>query len=221
MLKVINEIIDECSNNEVKLVNVLTKSQVLAYNLNKKKFKNWIECELNGYPENIRLPKYRTMQAAPFGTIEYETSKKINVLIPHSHLPKEIKLMLTSVKVGNSITSIEEAILVGMNGRLEKEFFPKYCEFLGLGLPGNPNIHSVWIVIDRNGLAQLVSAVRSKLLELLFKLKDEIGVENDQAKIQLLNSTQHNSNFLNNSSIGNNTTIIVGNNNQLNLKIGE
>jgi AbiTii len=58
-MKLLREIIELATDNQIPLTGVLRKCLVLAYSLKNERLKTWVEKELNGYRPDDELPAYR------------------------------------------------------------------------------------------------------------------------------------------------------------------
>ena len=64
------------------LSDVLRKAKVLAYRLKNQEFKDWVECEANGYRLGSPLPEYRVLPTQCFGTFTNGRATLSNVATP-------------------------------------------------------------------------------------------------------------------------------------------
>ena len=55
------ELQQEATNGEISITNLLRKAFMVAKKLGIKEFEDWINLELNGYPEDSSPPNYRAM----------------------------------------------------------------------------------------------------------------------------------------------------------------
>ncbi len=58
-MTLLQEIIDEATSKESSVESLLKKCLVLSYDIDFDEFKEWIEHELEGYPDNDNTPSYR------------------------------------------------------------------------------------------------------------------------------------------------------------------
>ena len=74
-MSLLREIQDLSTTEGSDLETLLRKCRVLASRLKNDEFKDWVHCELDGYPKGAKLPEYREFRTfslgdfgGPFGT---------------------------------------------------------------------------------------------------------------------------------------------------------
>ena len=60
-MKLISEIIDLLSSSDRDVATALMKTKVLLFQLGEKELLEWVNSELNGYPDRDNLPNYRVL----------------------------------------------------------------------------------------------------------------------------------------------------------------
>ncbi|SRR5216683_785005 len=90
----------------------LRKAKILASRLNNDEFRQWVDCELNGYPEDLKaLPTYRIVPAIAKGYFSgWAGSALKNAPIPASCLPERFRDFARKVFLRQGIGSIESLI---------------------------------------------------------------------------------------------------------------
>jgi len=98
------EIRDDIVDESKSLTSILRKAKILAYRLGNNDFKNWIEWELTGYPDETFLPDYRL----------FETDVRVNGYQGWNRfenmrvqLPESLKDTVTQVTWRHGIPQIE------------------------------------------------------------------------------------------------------------------
>src|SRR5438067_2066625 len=107
----IEEVADEKGHS---LSQVLLKAKVLAYQLRGRKFKQWLDAEVNGYQPEIKLPAYRVLRTTLRGDfVGMFGARLTNAPISTSHLPKDVHEELGHVPVIDAVAAIEAMIASG------------------------------------------------------------------------------------------------------------
>jgi hypothetical protein len=88
-----------------------------------------------------------------------------------------------------------------------------YNGIFGKGLSNGFMIQRAWRSISKPNVAQVFVQVRSRLLDFVLELKEQIGNDVSEQEIKHLGGSIDASSLFNNAIFGNNTTIVVGNNN--------
>lgn len=58
-MNLLNEIRFDLTNKSASLANTLRKAKILASEIGLPEFRQWVEFELNGYPDQKSVPEYR------------------------------------------------------------------------------------------------------------------------------------------------------------------
>ena len=100
----LEEIQDGATESSSDLTTVLRKCLRLAYKLAHDPFRQWVEHELNGYPEDADLPDYRKVATQSYGHF-YGTFQSIhkNRPIPSYALPEDYREMATTLDLRQGI----------------------------------------------------------------------------------------------------------------------
>jgi hypothetical protein len=81
-----DDIISLLSDEKSSLSEVLLKTKVFLYQIGKKELAEWINHELNGYPDAISLPSYRVIEARIMGDLLNNGWSASGQFLPTYHL---------------------------------------------------------------------------------------------------------------------------------------
>ncbi len=182
-----SELIKDLARNKIDLESALKQLKLLLIDLNKKELVNWVDYELQGYPDDVELPTYRLYSGSLKGTFLNYHTQCSNVPIPlKSDTPEVIKEYTEKVQFRESISSLKR--LQSAEGRVQ------------LSIPGNllPSIQgcaavsmtylmSACIEVSDITVTEIISTVENKILDIFIALEDEFGVLDD-LDIDLSNS---------------------------------
>lgn len=213
-MKLIEEIIDNLSSESPDVTNALMKTKVLLARMGEKELTKWINNELNGYEDNSDIPYYReTASRVMANSMNHNYIAKNHEVLMH-HLDDSLKNAFEKTKFGNSIASLENMIESDVyNSGIKKQIPTEAYSILGKSLASGYQIQEAWSEISKNSLVQIVTEVRSRLLDFILELEDKIPTEIKGEDLKKASKNINTKSLFNNTVIGNNATILVGNNN--------
>lgn len=215
-MKLIEEIIEEISNGKSKLTDILIKSKVLAFKLKNEELKSWIDNELNGYKTD-ELPEYRKLKCQIIGSMSNGLTRAKNYLIPLSGLDEEIATGLTSVNISQSISTLDQFIYYNDSSKMGIQIPGEVCHLISKSLSNGYVVEHAKQQLDKVQIVEVLTAIKTKLLDFLLNLNEEIGDESieDFAQGQ---SREKVEGLFHSTVFGDNATIIIGNNNKQKVK---
>ncbi len=212
-MKLIDEIIELLSSNEGSLTEALLKTKVLLHKIGHKELVDWVNNELNGYPDEDNLPEYRILRARVLANITNMAYQANSHPIPIGHLPENIKKMYNTARMDQSLAVLEK--LVHKNeGHLQAPIPMEMNGLLSKGLASGFLVQSAWCDIGIASVEQIFIQVRSRLLDFVLGLKDQLGNIDSDEEVKNRSDSIDTPSLFNNAIFGNNTTIVVGNNNK-------
>jgi hypothetical protein len=215
-MKIIDELIDSLTDKSNSLTDVLIKTKILAFKLKNQELQNWIDNELNGYGNN-EVPNYRIVHCEIIGTISNGFQRATNYPIPLISIDEKLKKGMKTVKLSQSVSTLDEVVRKEKAGRMYMNIPAEMYGYLSQDFDNGFVIEYAKRQIDRTQIIEVFTSIKSKLLDFLLQLNEEIGNENIS---DLKNSDTKDivSSLFNSSVFGNNTTIIVGDNNKQSVK---
>ena len=106
-MSLVRQLRDEIVNPDISASVVLRKAKILAATLNDGDLKQWLNFELNGYPDEADLPSYRKLQAPLLGAFQGPRGSVSNYSIPLSMLPDSLKSIADSLHMGHALKELE------------------------------------------------------------------------------------------------------------------
>lgn len=177
-MKLINDIINELMDTNNAITSALLKTKVLASRLDNTLLQAWVNGELNGYVENSELPSYRESSGILEGSFLNGLAKGSNMAFPVAQIPKRELDEITSIEVRDSITSIE--LMINKKGlKISVNSNRRLYLQNSIRNMGNPQfqIISVYLEIPAFLFTNILSSVRSKLLDFMLELEKKFGYE--------------------------------------------
>jgi len=175
----LDEIIDILSDSKGSLTDALLKTKVLLHTIGKKDLATWVTHELTGYPEPTALPSYRIASSEVRGHVVSFRWQQTDAALPIQHLkPEQIK-QLTTAPIMNSIESIEEAVRSyrAKGGGLRLNLSPEFSTLFNEALAAGVQVNSAWSQINMLDVENILSEVRSRLLDFALELRDAVGAD--------------------------------------------
>lgn len=159
--------IQDLATSDCDMANLLRKCKILAAGLGSRTFSQWLEWELNGYPEEQTLPEYRFFNALTFASFMNSGWRADRQPILWEILPEQARNALQRVEFRDGVA---KAATMGKGGviprpdvaiRLEGKMFPEM------------NCVSAWQEIAPQELEQLRSAIKNRVLDFILKIEAE------------------------------------------------
>lgn len=201
-MKLLESIINDLVNTDTSLNDPLLKTKVLASRIKNAQLLEWVNSELTGYDEEAVLPDYRIEFGVLMGNYLNGNFQVSNAQISIPNISKEFKELYTKIDNRDSVEAV--ANLVGKKNIAfsvsndRKMYLENEIRRQGNHRFQLLNLH---IHMPANFLSNIVSNVRSKLLEFMLQLEQEFGIEADILKLasnnniinNIMNTTIHNS----------------------------
>lgn len=212
-MKLIDEIIELLSSQSGSLSDALLKTKVLLHKIGHQELVEWVNDELNGYSDDKELPSYRRLLAQVLVNASNGAYSVTRQPIPLFHLTETEKERLQYVKMSQSLAVLEN-LVSDKGGHLQSPIPMEANHKLSKGLGNGYMVEKAWSEIQQADLYQIFIQVRSRLLDFILNLKDQIGDLSSEQDIKKLTDSIDTSSLFNNAIFGNNATIIVGSGNK-------
>ena len=217
-MRLLDEIVDLLSDENGSLNQALLKTKVLLHRLGQQELIAWVNDELNGYGEGKEVPPYRVVGAKVFGNITNSAWSQANVLLPIRHLKDSERESLETEKLRHALAVLEQFAKT-QQGKLVRQIPPEYNSALGESLGNGYWIEAAWGQIEFSQVVQVLTEIRSRLLDFILELQGKLGddvtdanLKNEAAKIDTPAMFAH-SIFGGNPTFGDNTTFVLGHSN--------
>lgn len=210
-MELVDQIIELLSSDKPSLENALFKAQVLAHRLGEADLKQWVERELKGYPKGAELPAYRMLHLTVMGTCSNGAYRYNEQPLPVMHLDERVRDMLQVKRLSQSISVIEKwaAEEDNITSIIAPEFFPMLSE----GMANGFEVERAWGKHSQGAMLQVVTEVRSRLLDLALALSDRLPNQMDPAEMKSVSKDINAGDIFKNVVFGHNATIVIGSDN--------
>lgn len=172
----IAEIINLLSDDDQSLVKPFLKAQIFAKRIGNDGLYKWVVQELNGYEIEYELPSYRMAKCNDFAVLKQNGRLTIEQTLPLTSFSEEIRSMMLKFRVYNSIKSLEGIVTTDPKGALNKLYGADFCQMLSNDLKKqglNFGVHSLRTQVQVFELSEVLTNIRSKLLELMLELEED------------------------------------------------
>lgn len=207
-MHLLTEIIELLSSNAPDLENALFKAQVLAHRLGEIDMKEWVGHELKGYPSRDALPPYRVLPVTVMANLSNGVVRYTDHPLPMMGVDKRLRDKLETRQVSESIAVVAE--WAKRDSDLAIVIAPEYFGHLKKGIERSFEIERAWGKHSVGAMLQVVTEVRSRLLELALQVSDRIPQEPKPDSIKQVAQEVAVSEIFRNAVFGSNTTIVVG-----------
>lgn len=216
-MKIIDDLITELTDKTAHLTDILIKTKVLAFKLKNAELISWVDSELNGYTVNT-LPDYRVIPCQIIGTISNGFQRATNYPIPLTALDSEMKEMMLTVQLTQSISVLDQFVHKETGDKMIMNVPPEMYGYLSKDFDNNFAIEFARREVGKVQIIQVLTSIRSKLLDFLLKLNEEIGETEDIKPMTEGKAKDVVSSLFSSAVFGDNVTIIVGDNNKQKVK---
>ena len=176
----------------------------------------WVNFELNGYPDRDSVPEYRILPAQVLVNASNGAYRIISHHIPMGHLEDKDREVIETIRMDRSLAVLEE-VTEKDSGGLQRHIPMELYGLLGKGLDNGYQIESAWSKIDRTSVLQMLTQVRSRLLDFVLEMNEQFPSELNKDQVKERISSVDTENLFNNAIFGDNTTILVGSSNSQNV----
>ena len=206
----LDDLITALSDEKESLTGILLKTKVFLHQIGKKELAEWAQHELGGYPDASTLPDYRQLPAHVKANVVSIAWRYTAHPLPTSHLTDEVREKFINANITKPIAVIEQWA-AGESGSLERQIPMELNGLLGEKLEAGVNIERAWVETPLADVKNILTQVRSRLLDFLLELRDSVGDADKPAEVRDKARQVDTSGMFNNAIFGPNTTILVGN----------
>ena len=212
-MKIINELVESLSDNEVPLSSVLLRTKILAHRLGEATLKKWLANEMNGYTNAADIPDYRNISGIILvNATDGFTTRWSNQPVPLGHLDRDLSESLTRRKMAQSVAFIEGTSETDEDS-LMMHLPQDICPFLSKGLGKGIFVESAHLSITRVQFVAILNKIRSRLLDFILEMSDQFQTEDISSETNGISKQEIIKNIFNNALLGDNATIIIGDHN--------
>jgi hypothetical protein len=211
-MKLLNELIESLSGERPSLTDALIKTKVLLHLLGQKELVGWVNLELTGYPGDVAVPEYRILNVEIMGDVTNNAHTHYGQSLPTVHLGED-RDKFTRYRARESISALEELAKKDPQS-LRIPIPPEFYGLLSKPLSNDFQVQRAWRALGPGQFAQILTQVRSRLLDFVLELSEKVGEDMTDEDIKRVGRSPDTASMFNNAIFGDNTTIVVGNHNR-------
>ncbi|MEX2516662.1 MAG: response regulator receiver protein [Gammaproteobacteria bacterium] len=211
-MKLIDQIIELLSTEKGSLTDALLKTKVLLHSLGQTELIAWVNSELNGYHDDQDIPDYRKVPAQVLANLASMTFQANSHPLPIGHLSDKQRENLESSNLTQSLAVLEK-FSENPDGSLSSPIPLEYNGLLGKHLANGVSIQRAWSQVEVSSIIQILTEVRSRLLDFVLNLKDQLPEDSSPQDRQAIDTKA----LFNNAILGDNATIIIGDKNKADI----
>jgi len=213
-MKLLNDIVDLLMNEAGSLNEALLKTKVLLHQIGQKELVGWVNSELTGYGQDETLPEYREIRGRLYGHVSNGYYTHSNRVLPVTHLSKAQRRALEGGGMRQGLGVIEKMISdTKGNNSLGRPLGPEVYGLLSKPFEDGYHVQSAWSQIEISQVRQILTEVRSRLLDFILELQGEVGTTVLEKDIKQMANNLDIPGMFGKAVFGDNTTIVVGNHN--------
>lgn len=182
--QIIESLIKDLYENK-SLSDIFLKLQVIVYLLKNEQLTDWFNNENNGYDNDKILPQYRILPVLYYAQVEQDRGFSGSFMHNHYNLPidliedREIQNIMSKFEYRDSISNIANLVsnkdegtisITVPNTTLAISLFSKR-------LQSNCHIHRIWREIPKNAIQNIISQIKSKLLQFLLEINENLNLD--------------------------------------------
>jgi hypothetical protein len=223
--QLIESLIKDLYENK-SLSDVFLKLQVIVYLLKNEQLTEWFNNENNGYDVGKILPQYRILPVLFYAQVEQDRGFNGSLMYNNYNLPidliedKEIQNIMSIFEYRESISNITDLISNKEDGTISMAV-PATTTTISLfqrRLQSNCYIHRIWREIPKNAVQNIISQIKSKLLQFLLEINESLNLNISFTEMENKEKIEKafNQNITNNI-YGNNNNVAAGQNVEQNI----
>lgn len=152
---------------------LLRMCKLLAARISHQAFGEWIDHELNGYPNVSGLPDYRIIRVDSYGSFDGGFRKANKLQIPVSVLPTELQEHYRHAYMGSSISAYVALLSEGTSGSVQEPWPVGLAVHYASTLTPSMQCYQAWKEIPIGAIVRLMDSVKTRVLGFVIDLERE------------------------------------------------
>ena len=174
VMGLLQQIEDDAVNPDVDLGTLLRKCKILAARLDHKPFEEWVDRELNGYPDAGALPPYRIMHVQSRGHFFGVFGRQLkNAPIPLLNLPEDVVEAMRTVYLTEGVATYVELVGNQEKGELQSPWPPEVVAVMSDRIYADMNCIAAWRVVSASAVSGMLDTIRNRVLDFVLRLEKE------------------------------------------------
>lgn len=172
-MSLIHDIQAAAISNSTDVPTLLRMCKLLAARISHQQFGEWVDRELNGYPDIASMPDYRIVQVESYGSFVGPFAQAQKLQIPVSVLPENLREHFRHAYMGASISAYTALLDGDKTGRLEEAWPLSLAIHHASKIMHDMQCISAWKEIPIGAVVRLMDSVKTRVLGYVIDLERE------------------------------------------------
>jgi hypothetical protein len=152
---------------------LLRMCKLLAARISHPQLNEWVDRELNGYPDIESLPDYRVVRVDSYGTFHGGFRQANRLQIPVSILPENLREQFQHAYMISSISSYASLLVGDTTGRVSEQWPLAAAIHYASTLTPDMQCVAAWKEIPIGAVVRLLDSVKTRILDYVIDLARE------------------------------------------------
>lgn len=152
---------------------LLRMCKLLAARISHQQFGEWVDKELNGYPDSESLPEYRVVGVISYGSFHGPFATAARMQIPVSILPDQMQERFSNAYLGSSISAYAAMLDGEKSGSLQEPWPLNLAVHYASKIMHNMQCVAAWKEIPNGAVVRLLDSVKTRILGFAIDLERE------------------------------------------------
>jgi hypothetical protein len=172
-VSLLRQIQEDAVNPAVSVADMLRKCAILAFRLKHEALKNWVDNELNGYPNGESVPHYRVLQLSSVGDFVGNNLKARAIPIRPAVLPPELRKFATEVRLKQGVRAIETLVKDSEGNLLQLPWPAELVARYGDRVLEDMTCINAYRQLPPSALVGVLDTVRNRILSYVLEIESE------------------------------------------------
>jgi len=152
---------------------LLRMCKLLAARLGNEQFAQWVEHELNGYPDIQSLPEYRKVNVRSYGSFHSQFKQAPRLQIPISVLPEKLRDTYGNAYMVRGVSAYMNLVRADKNETLVEDWPMELAVHFASKVAVDMQCISAWKEIPVGAIFTLLDSVKTRILGFVIDLERE------------------------------------------------
>ena len=173
-MSLLQQIQDAAIDSGSDLSTLLRRCRVLAARLKNDDFKNWVQHELDGYPDGTPIPGYRVCKCQSLGHFSGPFGSELrNAPIPTLCIPEKWREVISKVEFRQGVTAIRDTVDKSDGSNLHAPWPNDLVAFMAQDVYEDMNMMQAWRTVSVTALVGVLDTVRNRILNFALEIESE------------------------------------------------
>ena len=174
-MTLVREILNDATDAKVDIATVLRKCKILAARLKSRELAEWVDRELNGYPDSAGLPEYRISKISAKAHLvdKWRRAELPGAAVMSTQIPERFRVWAEKAYLVLPISGYASLLTGDQEGEFASDWPQELAvKFGGAGYSDEFQCIKAWQVIPRATIVGLIDTVRNRIIEFLLQIDE-------------------------------------------------